>query len=73
MFAGIFTFLAALLAFIGRVWDWVNGRPKQKLIERRIVLEEESRSAQLIGDLDALRKVRAEINDIDRRLVSGDY
>lgn len=73
MFAGIFTFLAALLAFVGRVWDWVNGRPKQKLIDRRMILEEDNRKAQLIGDLDALRKTRAEINDIDHRLATGDY
>ena len=73
MITAIFAFLTGLLAFIGRVWDWANGRPKQKLIEKRIWLEEESRKAQLIGDLDGLRKARAEINDIDKRLATGDY
>lgn len=73
MITSIFVFLTGLLAFISRIWDWVNGRPKQKLIDKRMWLEEESRKAQLIGDLDGLRKAKAEINDIDKRLSTGDY
>ena len=55
------------------IWDWVKGHPKRKLEQQRMILEDESLKAQLIGDLDALRKVRAQIEDIDKRLVSGDY
>lgn len=65
--------IGPFITLILKIWDWLKGRPKQKLENRRMILEEESRQAQLIGDLDALRKARAEINDIDRRLATGDY
>lgn len=55
------------------IWDWVKGHPKQKLEQQRMILEDESEKAQVIGDLDALRKIRAQIENIDKRLISGDY
>ena len=70
---GIPAAITAFLTFIMKIWDWFKGYPKLKLENRRLVLQEESRQAQLIGDLDALRKARAEINDIDNRLDTGDY
>lgn len=56
-----------------RILDWVKGRPKKKLEDHRKELEVESRQYQLNGDLSQLRRVRGEIQDIDRRLQSGDY
>lgn len=61
------------LEFILKVWGWVSGRSRQKLEQRRIALQDQSKQAQIDGDLDALRKVRAEIDEIDRRLITGDY
>ena len=56
-----------------RILDWMKGRPKKKLEDQRKDLEVESRQYQLEGNLDQLRRVRGEIQDIDRRLQSGDY
>jgi hypothetical protein len=55
-----------------RILDWMKGRPRQKLKERREELEAESRQHQLNGDLDGLRRVRAELKEIDRMLNVGD-
>jgi hypothetical protein len=65
--------IRATIELVLRIWGWVSGRSKQRLQNKRIVLEEQNRQAQLDGDLDALRKTRAEIEEVDRRLLSGDY
>lgn len=56
-----------------RVLDWAKGRPKKKLEERRSELEEASRQAQVKGDVHELVAIRAQIEDIDSRLKSGNY
>lgn len=70
---GIIDLIRATIEFILRVWGWVSGRPKQQLHSKRVMLEEQSRQAQLDGDLDVLRKTRTEIEEIDRKLSTGDY
>ena len=65
--------LRAAIELVLRVWGWVSGRSKQQLLSSRRELEEKSREAQLSGDLNALREIRAQIEEIDRRLDSGDY
>ena len=61
------------IEFILKVWGWVSGRSLQKLNSSRRALEEASRQAQIDGDLDELRRIRAEIEEIDRRISTGDY
>lgn len=61
------------MEFVNRVWDYVKNRPKKRLEKRRRELEEESVRAQLDGDLHALYIKRAEIDEIDRRLSTGEY
>lgn len=63
----------AALEFIMKVWGWASGISKRKLESNRRDLEEESRQHQLNGDLDQLRRVRGEIQEIDRKLSTGDY
>lgn len=58
---------------IFRILDWVKGRPKAKLEDRRMILEDESRAAQIKGDVHEMVRIRAQIEDIDRRIKSGDY
>lgn len=58
---------------IFRILDWMKGRPKAKLEARRDELEIASRAAQIKGDLDEMVRVRAQIEDIDSRLKSGNY
>ena len=70
---GILGFIQATIIFILKVWGWVSGRSKQKLIDRRMALEEESRQAQIDGDLVELRRIRGEIEELDHKLQSGDY
>lgn len=70
---GILGFLQAAITLILKVWGWASGRSKQRLIDSRKVLAEESRQAQIDGDLDELRRIRGEIEDLDHRLQSGDY
>lgn len=65
--------IRAAIELILKVWGWVSGRSLQQLKNQRIVLEERSRQAQLDGDLDVLRKTRAEIEEVDRRINTGDY
>lgn len=65
--------IGPVMEFVNRVWDYFKGRPKKRLEKIRQELEEESRRAQLNGDVDALRTKRAEIAEIDRRLSTGDY
>lgn len=67
------SFLSTAFALILRIWDLFSGRAKKKLEDRRLELEAASRQAQIDGDLDDLRKFRAEIDEIDRKLQSGDY
>jgi len=56
-----------------RILDWMKGRPKAKLEDRRMILEDESRAAQIKGDIHEMVRARAQIEDIDRRLKSGNY
>lgn len=65
--------VTTILNFILRIWGWVSGHSKQKLMDRRLLLEDKSRQAQIDGDIDELRKIRAEINEIDRNLEFGNY
>lgn len=58
---------------IFRILDWMKGRPKAKLENQRKELEIASRAAQIKGDLDEMVRVRAQIEDIDSRLKSGNY
>lgn len=50
--------------------DWLNGRPIARLKEKRIILEDASRAAQITGDVNELRRIRAKIEEIDRDLLS---
>lgn len=70
---GIIDLIRAAIEFILKVWGWVSGRSLQKLKNKRTELEAKSRQAQLDGDLDVLRKTRAEIEEVDRRIDTGDY
>jgi hypothetical protein len=71
--------VAVLIAYnktidvVFRILDWSKGRPKAKLEDRRMILEDESRAAQIKGDVHEMVRVRAQIEDIDRKLKSGDY
>ena len=69
----IIAMLTGAFEFINRVWGWVSGRAKKKLLNKREELEKESRRAQLDGELDTLRRVRGEIQELDRKLQSGNY
>lgn len=73
MWIGILEAYNRTIDVVFRILDWMKGRPKKKLEDRRKELEVESRQYQLDGNLDQLRRVRGEIQDIDRRLQSGDY
>lgn len=53
-----------------RVMDWFQGRPIARLKDKRALLEIESRAAQIKGDVNALRRVRAQIEEVDRNLES---
>lgn len=70
---GVLGFIQAAMLFILKVWGWASGRSKKKLQNDRRVLESASRQALLDGDLNETRRVRAEIEEIDRRLERGDY
>jgi len=69
----IIAFIQSIISLILKIWGWVSGRSKQKLQDERKALEEASRQALLDGDLDATRRARAGIEEIDRRLEYGDY
>jgi len=73
MWIGILEAYNRTIDVVFRILDWMKGRPKKKLEDQRKDLEVESRQYQLEGNLDQLRRVRGEIQDIDRRLQSGDY
>ena len=55
-----------------RLLDWIKGRPRGKLEDRRMVLEDESRVAQIKGDVHELRRIRAQIEEVDRDIKSLD-
>jgi Flp pilus assembly protein TadB len=69
----IISALQSIIALILKVWGWASGRAKQKLQNERVKLEEQSRQAQIDGDLDELRRIRGEIEELDHKLQSGDY
>lgn len=73
MWLAIMTAWSQSIALGFRIWDYVNGRPRAKLEDQRMMLEEESRTMQLTGDLVGLRRVRAQLEEIDRRLRTNDY
>ena len=73
MWVGILEAYNRTIDVVFRILDWVKGRPKKKLEDHRKELEVESRQYQIDGNLTQLRRVRGEIQDIDRRLQSGDY
>jgi len=60
------------IAVTFRVLDWMKGRPKAKLQDRRMILEDESRAAQIKGDVYEMRRIRAQIEEIDRDIKSLD-
>ena len=55
-----------------RVLDWTKGRPRGKLEDRRIMLEEQSRAAQIKGDINEMQRIRAQITKVDRDIKSLD-
>lgn len=63
----------SIISLILKVWGWVSGRSKQRIVDSRAMLEAQSRQAQIDGDLDELRRIRGEIEELDHRLQSGDY
>lgn len=65
--------ITTVLEFIMWVWGRISGHAKQALQNKRVELEAESRRAQLDGELDTLRRVRGEIEEVDRKLSTGDY
>lgn len=70
---GAMSTIQAAIELTLKIWGWVSGRAKKKLQNRRIELQEENRKAQIDGDINALRRTRAQIEEIDRRLDTGDY
>lgn len=60
------------LTAISRILDWKKGRPRGKLEDRRIVLEDESRAAQIKGDIHEMQRIRAQIEEVDRDIKSLD-
>ena len=73
MWLAIMTTWNQSIALAFRIWDYVNGRPRAKLEERRLLLEEESRTMQVTGDLVGLRRTRAQLEEVDRKLRTGNY
>lgn len=55
-----------------RILDWMKGRPKAKLQDKRKELEELSRAAQIKGDIHEMQRIRAQIDEVDRDLQSLD-
>jgi hypothetical protein len=53
-----------------RILDWTKGRPRGKLEDKRMVLEDESRAAQIKGDINEMRRIRAQIEEVDRDIRS---
>jgi hypothetical protein len=53
-----------------RILDWTKGRPRGKLEDKRMVLEDESRAAQIKGDINEMRRIRAQIEEVDRDIKS---
>jgi len=58
------------LKLVFKVWSWMSDRPKQKLENKRKELEELSRVAQIKGDVHEMRRIRAQIEEVDRDLQS---
>lgn len=67
------TLIGAVIEFFIKLFDYISGRSKQKLLNSVIELEKQSRQAQLNGDLDMLRRSRAELEEIRRRLDMHEY
>lgn len=51
---------------IFRILDWMKDRPKNKLTDKREELEVKAREAQILGDVNELRRIRAQIEEIDK-------
>ena len=56
------------LEIVLKAWDAIKDHPRAKLASKRVELESQSRQAQIDGDVDALRRIRAEIDEIDLAL-----
>jgi hypothetical protein len=56
-----------------RFLDWLKGRPKARMEEKRKMWEDKSRQAQIAGDIHGMQEARAHIEELDRRLAIGDY
>lgn len=66
MWAAILEAYNKTLEGVFRLSDWLKGRPYAKLEDRRMVLEDESRAAQIKGDVNEMRRIRAQIEEIDK-------
>ena len=60
------------LEIVLKAWDVIKDHPRAKLASKRVELESQSRQAQIDGDVDVLRKTRAEIDEIDLALAVDD-
>ena len=68
---GVMPYDAAIgnfLEIVLKAWDAIKDHPRAKLASKRVELESQSRQAQIDGDVDALRRIRAEIDEIDLAL-----
>lgn len=64
--------IANFLEIVLKAWDVIKDHPRAKLASKRIELESLSRQAQIDGDVDMLRRIRGEIDEIDIRLAVSD-
>lgn len=69
---GILAFGKSVIDLTLKIWEAVDNRPRKKLMKQRDKLEEESRQAQIDGDVDELRRIRGEIEEIDKVLSRND-
>lgn len=68
---GIIPIISYGLELANKIWDAFS--PQRKLKRQIVKLEKEISEAQVKGDLDELRKKRALLDDVRRRLDTGDY
>jgi hypothetical protein len=73
MWQGIIEAYNKTLDGVFRFLDWLKGRPKARMEDKRKMWEARSREAQIKGDLHGMQEARAEIQEIDRRMAIGDY
>lgn len=68
---GIIPIISYGLELANKIWDAFN--PKRKLERQAIKLEDEITKAQIKGDVNELRTKRAMLEDVRRKLSTGDY